>query len=145
MATLDLVETALGYALRLLAQKAYTEKALREKLLLRFSEPEVEEALARLKEYGYLDDLAFARMFVEGRKGKYGPLKLRALLRARGVPEEVVEAVLPSATVEEALALLRRYPKKDKDRAVRFLRGRGFPLEMALEAYRRLAEEEKPG
>lgn len=143
--TLSLVETALGYALRLLTRKAYTEKALREKLLSRFSELEVEEALARLKGYGYLDDLAFARTFVEARRAKYGPLKLKALLRARGFSEEVVEAVLPSAAVEEALALLRRYPKKDKARAVRFLMGRGFPLEVALEAYRRLAEEEKPG
>ncbi|MER3451340.1 MAG: recombination regulator RecX [Thermus sp.] len=143
--TLSLVETALGYALRLLAQRAYTEKALREKLLARFSPLEVEEALSRLKGYGYLDDRAFARAFVEARK-RYGPLKLKALLRARGVPEEVWGEVVPEATPEEALAVLRRYPhRRDKPRAVRFLQGRGFPLGVALEAYRRLAEEGEEG
>ncbi|WP_408033254.1 regulatory protein RecX [Thermus filiformis] len=139
------METALGHALALLARRAYTEKALREKLLARFGQAEVEEALRRLKDYGYLDDRAFARAFVEARK-KYGPLKLKALLRARGVPEEVVQEAVPEAGPEEALAVLRKYPhRRDKPRAVRFLQGRGFPLGVALEAYRRLAEEEKEG
>ncbi|KIX84524.1 recombinase RecX [Thermus filiformis] len=143
--TLGSVETALGHALALLARRAYTEKALREKLLARFGQAEVEEALRRLKDYGYLDDRAFARAFVEARK-KYGPLKLKALLRARGVPEEVVQEAVPEAGPEEALAVLRKYPhRRDKPRAVRFLQGRGFPLGVALEAYRRLAEEEKEG
>ncbi|MGQ9735042.1 MAG: regulatory protein RecX [Thermaceae bacterium] len=136
------METALGYALGLLARRAYTEKALREKLLARFPEAEAEEALERLKAYGYLNDRAFAQAFVEARR-KYGPLKLKALLRARGVAEEVIQEVVGEARVEEALEVLKRYPKRrDKPRAVRFLQDRGFPLGVALEAYGRLAEEE---
>jgi len=47
--------------------------------------------------------------------------------------------------VEEALAVLRRYRhREDKARAVRFLEGRGFPLGVALEAWR-LAQEEGEG
>ena len=108
-------------------------------------EAEAEAALGRLEAMGYLDDRAYARAFVETRARRYGPRKLRALLLARGVPEEVVEEVLPEARVEEALAVLRRYRhREDKARAVRFLEGRGFPLGVALEAWR-LAQEEGEG
>mgnify|MGYP003514685769 CR=1 FL=1 len=127
---------ALAYALRLLARKGYSRAALRAKLAARFGEAEAEAALGRLEAMGYLDDRAYARAFVETRARRYGPRKLRALLLARGVPEEVVE---------EPLAILRRYRHRDAQaRAVRFLEGRGFPLGVALEAWR-LAQEEGEG
>lgn len=137
---------ALAYALRLLSQRAMSRARLREKLLGRFPQGEVEGALARLEELGYLDDRAFAESFVATRR-KYGPHKLRFLLKARGVPEEVVEEVLAAYgeedSLEAALNVLRRYPRRqDKAKAVRFLQGRGFPLSVALEAYRLVKEEE---
>ncbi|WP_038045995.1 regulatory protein RecX [Thermus caliditerrae] len=136
---------ALAYAVRLLARRALSRARLREKLLARFSEGEVEEVLDRLEALGYLDDRAFAETFVAGRK-RYGPLKLRHLLRAQGVPEAVVAEVLREAeegVLEAALRVLRRYPRRqDKAKAVRFLQGRGFPLPVALEAYRLVKEEE---
>lgn len=136
-------EEAMAYALRLLAARAYSEKRLGEKLAARFPEEAVERVLERLKAMGYLDDRAFARSFVETHR-KYGPLKLKALLRARGVPEEVAEEAVGEASVEDALRVLRRYPhRREKAKAVRFLQGRGFPLGVALEAYRLALEEEK--
>lgn len=60
-----------------------SQARLREKLLARFPEAEVAQALERLLALGYLDDRAFAETFVAVRR-KYGPLKLRHLLRARG-------------------------------------------------------------
>ena len=135
---------ALAYALRLLARKGYSRAALKAKLAARFGEAEAEAALGRLEAMGYLDDRAYAQAFVETRARRYGPKKLRALLLARGVPEEVVEEVLPEARVEEALEVLRRYRHRgDKARAVRFLAGRGFPLGVALEAWRLAKEEEE--
>lgn len=137
---------ALDYALRLLAGRAFSRARLREKLLARFPEGEVEAALARLEALGYLDDRAFAEAFVAGRP-KYGPVKLRHLLRAQGVPEAVAEEVLSQYGEEEALEaalrVLRRYPRRqDQAKAVRFLQGRGFPLSVALRAYRLVKEEE---
>jgi len=135
----------LAYAFRLLAHKGYSRAALKAKLAARFGEAEAEAALGRLEAMGYLDDRAYAQAFVETRARRYGPRKLRALLLARGVPEEVVEEVLPEARVEEALEVLRRYRhRQDKARAVRFLQGRGFSLGVALEAWR-LAKEEEEG
>lgn len=136
---------ALTYALRLLSRRALSQARLREKLKARFPEEEVEEALKRLLDLGYLDDRAFAETYVALRS-RYGPMKLRRLLLAQGVGEEVVEAVLPKEeeALEAALKALRRYPRRgDKAKAVRFLRGRGFPLGVALEAYRLVKEEEE--
>ncbi|WP_114313419.1 regulatory protein RecX [Thermus caldifontis] len=137
---------AMAYALRLLARRALSRARLREKLLGRFPEGEVERVLARLEDMGYLNDRVFAEAFVASRR-KYGPHKLRHLLRAQGVPEAVVEEVLGAYGEEEnleaALRVLRRYPRRqDKAKAVRFLQGRGFPLSVALEAYRLVKEEE---
>ncbi|WP_243026658.1 regulatory protein RecX [Thermus albus] len=137
---------AMAYALRLLARRALSRARLREKLRDRFPEGEVEGVLARLEAMGYLDDRAFAEAFVASRR-KYGPHKLRHLLRAQGVAQEVVEEVLSAYGEEEnleaALKVLRRYPRRqDKAKAVRFLQGRGFPLSVALEAYRLVMEEE---
>ena len=113
-------------------------------------------ALAKLRVYIQTQDLAkdgrlpteraFAETFVASRR-KYGPHKLRFLLKAQGVPEEVVEEVLApygeEESLEAALKVLRRYPRRqDKAKAVRFLQGRGFPLSVALEACRLVKEEE---
>ncbi|MGC8875883.1 regulatory protein RecX [Thermus sp.] len=141
------MDKAFAYALRLLAARAMSQARLREKLLARFPEAEVAQALERLRALGYLDDRAFAETFVAVRR-KYGPLKLRHLLRAQGVGEEVVEAVLGELGEEEALEAalraLRRYPRRqDKAKAVRFLVGRGFPLSVALRAYELVSGEEK--
>ncbi|WP_018112108.1 regulatory protein RecX [Thermus igniterrae] len=137
---------ALAYALRLLAGRAFSRARLKEKLGARFPQEEVEAALERLEALGYLDDRAFAEAFVAGRR-KYGPRKLRHLLWAQGVPEEVVDALLSQYGEEEALEaalkVLRRYPRRqDQAKAVRFLQGRGFPLSVALQAYRLVKEEE---
>ena len=138
---------AFAYALRLLSRRAMSRARLKEKLLERFPEAEVDQALERLSALGYLDDRAFAETFVALRR-KYGPRKLRHLLRAQGVGEEVVEAVLGEVGEEEvleaALRALRRYPRRhDRAKAVRFLLGRGFPLAVALQAYELAKEEEK--
>ena len=140
---------ALSRALALLARRAYTEAELRRRLS-RYPEAEVEEALARLREWGYLDDRAYAEGFARSRKRRWGSGRLRAELLRRGVGEEVVEEVLPGEDeeVEAAVSLLaRRWSRLggDRRRAVGFLLRRGFPPEVAERAYERLREEPPEG
>ncbi len=135
---------ALGRALALLARRAYTEAELRRKLA-GYPEAEVEEALGRLRGWGYLDDRAYAEAFVRSRRHRFGPHRLRRELLRRGVDEGIVEAVLgeEEGEVDRAVRLLARRWDRYRDRrerAVRFLLGRGFSLEAALQAYRRLQE-----
>jgi len=142
------VGKALSRALGLLARRAYTEAELRKKLKA-YPEPEVEEAIRRLKNWGYLDDRAFAERFVAARKDRFGPHRLRQELFRRGVEGAVVEEFLPEEDeAETAYALLSRRRSRyrgEKARAVRFLLSRGFSLEAALRAFERLQNEEPEG
>ena len=81
--------TAWGAAVGLLARRDLSEGEVRMKLLARdFGEPEVEAAIARLRERRYLDDrsLAEAVARTQARTKHQGPLKVRAHLRRRRIP-----------------------------------------------------------
>lgn len=72
-----------------------------------------DDVVADLTTRGHLDDAAFARHWVETRGGRgYGPARLRAELRARGVPAPLVERALAAAggeaDLERARAVARR-------------------------------------
>jgi regulatory protein len=61
--------TSYQKALQLLATRAHFRRELEVKLRQRrYPEEEIEAALARLTEQGYLDDRATARVFVESRQ-----------------------------------------------------------------------------
>jgi regulatory protein len=70
------------------------------------------EVVADLEGRGYVDDAAFARGWVEARSPRgYGPARLRAELRGRGVPAALIDAALdartPTGDLERARALAR--------------------------------------
>jgi regulatory protein len=71
-----------------------------------------ERVVADLTARGYLDDAAFARRWVETRGARgYGPARLRAELRARGVAAALIDAALAArdtGDLEQARALARR-------------------------------------
>lgn len=108
--------TAWGAAIRLLARRDLSEGEVRTKLLSRdFGEPEVEETISRLRARRYLDDRSLAETVARARaRTKHqGPLKIRAHLRRRQIPEELalraIEAEFPEGTESErALTALRR-------------------------------------
>ena len=65
-----------------------------------------------LSDRGYLDDAAFARRWVETRAGRgYGPARLAAELRTRGVASALIDAALARDAADElerARAVARR-------------------------------------
>jgi regulatory protein len=120
-------------ALRLLGRRPLSEAELREALLARgLPGDEVEGALARLREAGYVDDRALALDFVLTRSARlgHGPRRLLADLTRRGVPEELARSAWEQARVRgevEPEALLRR-------RIARARPGRGSPNDPAARA-----------
>jgi len=88
------------------------------------------EVLADLTARGYLDDAAFARHWVATRSARgYGPARLRAELRARGVAGSLVDAALAAQgddELERARAVARRrlpaLQRADRTRAAARLR-----------------------
>jgi regulatory protein len=98
----------------LLSRRAWTRADLRRRLVRRGAPPHVaDDVVADLTGRGDLDDAAFARHWVETRGGRgYGPARLRADLRARGVPAPLVDRALAAsdaeADLERARAIARR-------------------------------------
>ena len=97
--------TAWGAAASMLARRDLSEGEVRTKLLARdFAEPEVEKAISRLRERRYLDDrsLAAAVARTQARTKHQGPLKVRAHLRRRQIPEELALAAIRTEFPEGA-------------------------------------------
>ena len=77
----------------LLAQRDYTCRRLKEKLLSAgFKEEIVEETLQDLKAARYLDDARYAENFVNAHREDRSRMRMRSDLENRGVPPEVIAA-----------------------------------------------------
>jgi regulatory protein len=102
------------YGVKALGRRMRTEAELRRLMKTRVEreasgEERVEAALARLKEYGYLDDVAFAETYARLRQEneKLGVRRVRQVLGQKGVAKEIINEVVEArygATNEEALA-----------------------------------------
>jgi regulatory protein len=138
-------ETGLhDYAVKALGRAMRTEAELRRLMRTRVEPGERGEAIintvvARLKEYGYLDDAAFAETYARLRQEneKLGQRSVRQKLAQKGVAARVVNAAVEGryqGTDEEALARQHlerkriRKPENEKEtaRVMRRLVGAGF-------------------
>jgi regulatory protein len=140
---------ALDAGLRLLAVRSHSRHELRRKLGRRgYAVEEVEAAVARLVELGYLDDASFAAGHIRRRSATLGPLALAGELAARGVDRELarqaVAALTPQTQLDAAVRLVARqggrkgmgsYKELLDSAGARLLR-RGFSPSIAREACR---------
>ena len=138
------------FALRSLGRRMQSRAELERKLRARTTPELARSVVARLLEWGYLDDRVFAEAFVRSRRERWGAVRLRAELARRGVDERIVREVLAEGEegeVARALALLNKSAWRHKGehaRMVRFLQARGFALAVAVEAaqrYEKLRED----
>jgi regulatory protein len=109
----------------------------------------VQGAVERLRRQKYLDDLEFARFWVENRKSfqPRSSFALRYELRQKGIDDEVITAVL-SGTSDDELAWLaakgkiqnwRKLQKENfQKKVLSFLSRRGFNYEVSKSACNRV-------
>jgi regulatory protein len=112
------------YAVKALGRRMRTEVELRRLMQPRVEPGErgaavVEAVVARLREYGYLDDVAYAETFARLRQEneKLGARTVRQKLAQKGVPRAIVEETLEAryaGTNEETLA--RQYLERKRIR-----------------------------
>ena len=96
--------SALGTGLRLLGGRAHSRVEMQRKLALRgYASEEVDAALVRLVELGYLNDQSFAEGLVRVRSASRGPRALSAELAKRGVGRAQADRAL--ASYDDALQL----------------------------------------
>ena len=137
-------------ALKALSYKERTESELRGWLGERaVKDAEIEEVIALLIEAGAIDDASFARRYAEDKRelAGWGPDRISKALEGRGVAREHIEAALAGededAQLERAVGLLgdrglRCGSEQERERALGLLVRRGYPLELAYEAVRRV-------
>jgi regulatory protein len=141
-------QKALERALGALAQREHTSAQLAGWLAKRgFDRAEVEETVGRLIEEGMLDDERFAREFAADKRELrgWGPDRIRAALRERGVEAELIDAALAGdghdSQLERAIELLRARDERLEDersraRALAYLARRGYDSDLAYDAVR---------
>ena len=140
---------AYATALRLLTRRGYAEVELTGRLLDKgYSSEEVEAALARCRDLGYLDDAHFAqqRALALLRNGRAVGRRARLDLCQRGIDKDLAVAAVAVAESEHPppellrAQLARRYPHFDyasadaasRRRVISFFLRRGFELSLVL-------------
>ena len=136
-------------ALGLLVRREHSAKELRRKLGGRgVGLPELDEALETLQRQGFQDDRRYADAMIRSRAlGGHGPTRVRADLRANGVPSAIVDEALNACEVDwaeiayrvaarSASRVLRRpgNERADQQKLVALLLRRGFSHESARAA-----------
>lgn len=146
------LECARERALRVLGYRDRSQHEL-ERRLLDDGYPEriVRLIIDRLTELGLLDEVRFAESWARARAASgVGPRRIAFELREKGVDPARTEAAIETAfaetrSVDRARALIRRRvpaDRSERDRLVKRLVRRGYPLATALEALRQESEEE---
>ena len=107
----------------------------------------VDHAIRKLVERGYLDDRQYAAALIRSLKNsrKVGKRYLEAALYKRGIAGSIAKEALaefegPIEEVADAVAALQKKMKAGitREKAARFLTGRGFSFDTALKAIREL-------
>lgn len=112
------VDAALEAGLRLLGVRPRSEAELQQRLRRKgFPESVIQEALARLRRLGYVDDQAFAEGWVAQRQATNprGAAALRQELRSKGVSPELIKEVViedPEREFAAARALVRKHQQR---------------------------------
>lgn len=146
------LDAALGIAYRRIARRDRTSAEIEQHLLERdVDEPTVAAAITELTELGYLDDARFAIRFTGDRRllDGWGSSRIERRLRELGVARDLIAAALErgeneQSELEAAVQQLRRrfsaapQTARDRRRAVEMLMRRGYALELAHDALRRV-------
>jgi regulatory protein len=142
-------ERAIDLAYKAVARRDLTVAELRTRLERKHVPPEaIDDAVAELKETGFLDDARYARQFAEDKRelDRWGTDRIATDLRRRGIAPQLIDAAVSvydrDSELRTALLLLgQRYPHpprddRDRDRAWAMLVRRGYSPEIAYDAIR---------
>lgn len=131
-------QEGIDFALKKLTNRK-TEQEIRELLIdAKLSEQVIDEVVAYLSEYGFLDDEAYALLFSRDKRNinGYGPVKIAYALRRKGIDDECIARGLEEYTTDSEKELIqsiveKKYLRggelnKSWEKIVRFLLSRGF-------------------
>ncbi|HHY44841.1 MAG TPA: regulatory protein RecX [Firmicutes bacterium] len=153
MAQKDVRRAATDYALGVLSRRRVSRGQMRESLRRKgYSDTEAETAIAKLVEWGYLDDKSYSREILRSMLAacpigrRRAVFELTRKLFDKQLIEEAVDEVFAGLGEEELAALAaRKYlsekksvltTEKERERLARWLQRRGFGYEAISSALR---------
>ncbi len=125
-------------AMDLLARREHSKRELRQKLLLRFSNSHlIDQEIERLCEEHLQSDSRYAEAYLYSRAQRlYGPSRIRAEMRERGIDDEIIASAFLHADIDWQANLRKLEVSKfglkspanlqEKARRMRFIQYRGF-------------------
>ena len=146
-------ETAKKIAIKYLGMRMRSQKELMDYLRKKgFDKAIVHRVIQHCEQYNYLNDEDFANAFVRDQMNlsKNGVLKIRSLLRSRGITNELIDkSVMNNITREQQLKLALRLAgkkvksivddsKKKREKLYRFLAQKGFTTDVIFEVLKTL-------
>ncbi|MDD5492274.1 MAG: regulatory protein RecX [bacterium] len=150
----DLNKKAMNYCLYLLSRQSYSQKQLRDKLAQKkYPADTIIETLAKLSQWHYLDDEAFAAAFA-GQRLRFKPRGARLIeqeLRQKGVGRDLArqvtagimeklgldeEKLARAALVKKISSYRKNTPEKGMAKAKNFLIRQGFSYEIVSKIIR---------
>lgn len=140
MSDANLSKKAKLRAMHLLERMDRTECGLRRKLSEKYPEEAIEEAIAYVKSYGYLDDVRYAQNYIRCRLKDKSQFRIFQELKSKGIKHDVIslaweEEIKEIERDERSLVrqmVLQKYPAgarldvKQMRRLQGFLARRGF-------------------
>jgi len=147
--------SAFDRALTYLEKNIKTEKGIREYLKQKgFLDESIENAVGKLKEYGYINDEHFAESYIHTYSNKKGKKLLAYELVVKGVDRQIVDEKLEELVdTEQEVAsckeVLLKYTKgkeidlKMKQKSYAYLAGKGFSSETINQAIREVLCEQE--
>lgn len=125
-------------AMDLLARREHSKRELQQKLALRFSNRElIDSEIDRLITERLQSDARYAEAYLYSRAQRlYGPTRIKAELRERGIADEIIAAAFSTANIDWSANLRKLETNKfgptppanlhEKAKRVRFMQYRGF-------------------
>jgi regulatory protein len=137
----DNLSKCLSKAYRFLSYRPRSEKEMREKLLEKYDPEIVDEAIEKLREYKYVDDAEFSRIWAESRKSGHSARAISFELQKKGISKEIIESTIESLDKESeyqaAIDLVKnksKYQNLSKEDAYKkvggFLSRRGYSYDI---------------
>jgi len=106
------IKRAFEKAADYLASRMHSKKELIDKLIKKgFLKAHAEAACEKLSEYGYVNDEAFAKAFVQ-QNSKYSKLILENKLRVKGIDKSIISEVIDSVSDDLELELCKKQAEK---------------------------------
>ncbi len=110
----DTTRRAVARAMHLLEKQDMTEGRLREKLKKsEYSEEDIEEAIAYVKSYHYIDDMRYCLNFIDYNSSSKSRIRIKQDLIKRGADKETIAAAFEeSEAIDEESQIMKWLEKK---------------------------------